>query len=132
MATTIADRGWNADAIARIFGWVFLAAGVLGFFPNPLVSYRGLFEVNTLHNLVHIVSGGALLAAPYYNLSVSIMRIIGVVYAIVMVLGFISTDMMSWLAINQPDNWLHLILAGGLLWAGFSMTEDRERITTAH
>lgn len=132
MATTIVARGWNADALARLFGWIFIVVGILGFFPNPLVSYRGVFEVNTLHNLVHLVSGGILLAAPYSNLSVTAMRIIGVIYALIMILGFISTGMMSWLAINQPDNWLHLVLAAGLLWAGYSMNEERDRVTTAH
>ncbi len=132
MATTIATRGWNADVLARIFGWIFIGVGILGFFPNPLVSYRGLFEVNTLHNLFHLVSGGILLASPYNNLSVTAMRVVGVIYAVVMIAGFISTNVMSWLAINQPDNWLHLFLAAALLWAGYSMTEEREKVTTAH
>jgi hypothetical protein len=135
MATTLADRRWNADLWARIFGGIFIIVGILGFIPNPLVSDRGLFEVNTFHNLIHIVSGGVLLASPYYNAPVMTLRVVGVIYALIMLLGFVSLDSLNsmGIAVNHPDNWLHLILAAGLLWAGFALpAEDRDRITTAH
>ena len=106
-----------------------------GFIPNPLVSYRGLFEVNTFHNIVHIVSGGILLASPYYNAPVITLRVFGVIYAIVTILGFISLNSLNsmGMATNHPDNWLHLILAIVLLWAGFALpAEDTDRVTTAH
>jgi len=32
------ERHWNADLLAKIFGVVFLAVGLLGFAPNPIVS----------------------------------------------------------------------------------------------
>ncbi len=47
----------NAKTAAIVIGVIFLAVGILGFFPNPLVSPTGLFAVNTVHNLIHIVSG---------------------------------------------------------------------------
>lgn len=134
MATTLAGRTWsNADTLAKIFGAIFIVVGILGFIPNPLVSYRGLFEVNTLHNLVHIVSGGILLASPYYNAPAITLRVFGVIYAVVTILGFISLDSLSSMgvAINHPDNWLHLIVTIALLWAGFAMPAE-ENVTTAH
>jgi hypothetical protein len=36
--------------VAKTFGYVFVAIGVLGFVPNPLVSADGLFQVNATHN----------------------------------------------------------------------------------
>jgi hypothetical protein len=136
MADTYASRGWsNADSIAKIFGVIFLVVGISGFIPNPLVSARGLFEVNTFHNIVHTVTGGVLLASPYYNAPVVTMRTVGVIYALVTALGFISSDALEslGLAANHPDNWLHLVVAIALLLAGFALpAEDRNRVTTAH
>ncbi len=132
MERTMADRGWNADLFAKIFGGIFIIVGILGFFPNPLVSYRGLFDVNTIHNVVHLVSGGILLASPYSNASNLALRVIGVIYALVTIVGFISLNSLSWMAVNEPDNWLHLILTIALLWAGYGLPEEnRDRITSA-
>jgi hypothetical protein len=135
MESTFSDRRWNADNLAKIFGGIFIFVGILGFIPNPLVSDRGLFEVNTFHNIIHIVSGGVLLASPYYNAPVTTLRAVGVVYALITVLGFISLDLLHavGVAANHPDNWLHLLLSAALLWAGFGLpAEDRDRVTTAH
>jgi hypothetical protein len=135
MERSFAARSWTADTVAKTLGVIFIIVGILGFFPNPLVSYRGFFEVNTFHNIVHIVSGGILLASPYYNMPVMTLRVFGVIYAIVTFLGFISLGSLEamGMAANQPDNWLHLVIALVLLWAGFAMTaEDTDRVTTAH
>ena len=51
------------DGIARtwlyIVGVALLAAGLVGFVDNPIVSRRGdaLFQVDTLHSVVHLVTG---------------------------------------------------------------------------
>jgi hypothetical protein len=133
MERSFATGSWNADMIAKILGVIFIVIGILGFIPNPLVSYRGLFEVNTFHNIVHIVTGGILLASPYYNAPVITLRVFGVIYAIVTILGFISPNSLAALAENAPDNWLHLVVAIVLLWAGYGLpAEDRNRVTTAH
>lgn len=133
MERSFATRSWNADAIAKILGAIFIIVGILGFIPNPLVSYRGLFEVNTFHNIVHIVTGGILLASPYYNAPGITLRVFGVIYAIITILGFISLNTLEAIAANRPDNWLHLVLAVILLWAGFALpAEDTDRVTTAH
>ena len=46
----------NAKTAAVVLGIVFLAVGILGFFPNPLVSPTGFFVVNTTHNIIHLAS----------------------------------------------------------------------------
>jgi hypothetical protein len=134
MANALAGRSWNsADTLAKTFGVIFIVAGILGFIPNPLVSDRGLFEVNALHNAVHIVSGGVLLASPYYNASAIALRVVGVIYAVVTLLGFVSPDTLASMGLltNRSDDWLHLLLTGALLWAGFVIPPE-ERVTTAH
>jgi hypothetical protein len=133
MERSIAGQNVNADTLAKILGGIFLIVGILGFIPNPLISWRGLFDVNTVHNIIHLVSGGILLAAPYYNSSSMALRVIGVVYAIITIIGFISFSALSWMAINGPDNWLHLALAALMIWGGFMLpAEGTDRITTAH
>ena len=38
--------------VSWLFGFTFIAAGFLGFTPNGLVAYNGIFAVNAVHNLV--------------------------------------------------------------------------------
>ena len=49
----------NTKIAALIFGIVFIAVGLLGFIPNPIIgdSENAIFHADTLHNMVHIVSG---------------------------------------------------------------------------
>lgn len=115
--------------VAKTFGYVFVIIGLLGFVPNPIVSAEGFFEVNTLHNVVHLASGAVALAAGYtretyaqaYNVG------FGAVYAIVTVLGFLGTAfLVDLLALNMADNVLHLVIAASLLAAGLTI-ETRDR-----
>ncbi len=118
----------NAKTAALVIGVVFLAVGILGFFPNPLVSPTGLFAVNTAHNLVHIVSGLVLLAGVYTGLGASLaLKIVGIVYAIVAVLGLVSgggTMLLGVIAMNGADHWLHVALAVVILAAGFLLDDE--------
>lgn len=116
--------------VAKTFGYVFLAVGVLGFLPNPIVSGDGLFEVNALHNTVHLLSGALALAAGYtteanskmYNLG------FGAVYALVTLLGFLGVGfVVDLLALNTADNLLHLLITAGLLGAGMAAKEGSPR-----
>ncbi len=40
--------------ISLAFGLPFVAAGFIGFVSNPVLSPNGLFEVNLMHNLLHV------------------------------------------------------------------------------
>ena len=117
----------NAKTAAIVIGVIFLAVGILGFFPNPLVSPTGLFAVNTAHNLVHIVSGLVLLAGAYAGLGAALaLKIVGVVYAIVAILGLVSGGNMvlGVIAMNAADHWLHVALAVVILAAGFLLDDE--------
>jgi hypothetical protein len=100
-----------AKKAATVFGVVFVLLGILGFFNDPVL---GVFNVNTLHNLVHIILGLILLVGANKNPSKSLM-VVGVVYLFVAILGFIMVPdggmLLGLVEINGADNWLHIVLA---------------------
>jgi Domain of unknown function (DUF4383) len=115
----------TAKLAATVIGIVFIAVGILGFIPNPLVSPTGMFAVNTNHNIVHLVSGAVLLAGAYSSLGAALaLKIIGVVYGAVAVLGlYVGPGMLLGLVhVNAADNWLHVVLAVVILAAGFLLS----------
>ena len=127
----MADSNYN-KLVAQILGAVLVLVGVLGFaLPNPLL---GLFGVNLLHNLVHLLTGGVLLAAAFMDggRNARLVNIIlGVVYLLVAVVGFLGIDAINALVGNAStdpgvalaDPALHLLLAVVLLGVAFTMKE---------
>jgi hypothetical protein len=114
-----------AKKLALLFGIVLALVGVLGFVSNPLVGANGLFETNTLHNLVNLVIGVVLLLVAFMAPMKSGMwlKVAGVVYLILVVLGFLMAPgggTVLGLTISAADHWLHLVLGVVLLIAGFS------------
>lgn len=114
-----------AKKCAMILGWILIILGVLGFVSNPIIgSGPGAFFLSdTAHNLVHLVSGAVLLWAAYAGggKSAMVLKVVGGVYLLIALLGFFAPSTLSGLMMmNGHDNWLHLILAGLLLWGGMS------------
>lgn len=111
--------------LAKVFGVVFLAIGVLGFVPafTPNDHLLGIFHVNALHNIIHLASGAVALAAGFSSVKASRMyfQVFGVIYALVTVLGFLSgdNDILGLVANNMADNLLHVVIAGSALYLGF-------------
>ncbi|MBM3563797.1 MAG: DUF4383 domain-containing protein [Alphaproteobacteria bacterium] len=128
------ETRWNANFVATILGVAFVAVGLLGFIPNPLVSDVGYFHVNAAHNFVHLITGALLLLSPHVGLPVLAIRALAIVYAAVAVLGFIAPDVASFdgaIAMNHADHWLYAVLAVILLFIGFTKPMERS-VTTAH
>jgi uncharacterized membrane protein HdeD (DUF308 family) len=97
--------------IAVLFGIAFIFAGVAGFMPAFTTNDAlfGMFEVNTMHNVVHIVSGViAIMAATSYKYTKWYFVIFGVVYVAVAIVGFINGGDLYIMHANTPDNFLHL------------------------
>jgi len=116
----------NAKTAAFALGVILIIAGVLGYIPNPVVGPTGIFVTNNMHNLVHIISGIFLLIGVYSALTPSLaLKILGVVYAIVAILGFVmmhgGDGVMFGIAMNRLDHWLHVVLAVVILAAGFGL-----------
>lgn len=106
---------------ANVFGAVYVAVGLIGF---ALTGFDGfaategprllLFEVNPLHNIVHVLIGVALLAASATGLQMArrSTAVIGAVYAAVGIAGFaVIGTAANILALNVADNLLHLATA---------------------
>jgi len=111
---------------AKLFGWAFIGAGILGFIPGITTAdghLLGIFHVNAAHNVVHLLSGGVALWAGFHSEQASRMyfRIFGVVYALVAVLGmFVGREpILGLIANNMADVVLHLAIAVAALWLGF-------------
>ncbi len=107
---------------ATAFGAVFLLIGVLGFIPGITTDDKllGLFQVNTLHNLVHILSGiAALAAARSEAYARTYFQVFGAVYALVTLVGFVMKSVLGLFPVNPADNLLHLVIAAAALYLGF-------------
>lgn len=108
--------------LALIFGIIFVLVGLLGFVPNPLVGAGAIFDTNTAHDLVHLVLGIILLAVVFWAPARAALwlKIIGVLYLVVALMGFVMTSpLLGIVAINDADNWLHVVLGVVLFLAGW-------------
>lgn len=115
---------------ALIFGIVFLLVGIAGFFvtglsmeadPEHAPRLLGLFPVNALHNVVHLLFGiWGLVASRTFEGSRTYGRVGGVAYLGLAVLGFISPDMFGLVPIGDHDIWLHALLGIALAAVGFT------------
>jgi Domain of unknown function (DUF4383) len=119
-----------AKTFGMLFGIVFLAVGILGFVPgittpgaDGMPMLLGIFMVNTVHSIVHIVSGVIFLLASMSGGAAAGLwfKIFGLVYALVAIMGFVvGTGMIFGLISNNPaDTWLHVVLAVVMLAIGF-------------
>ena len=123
-----------------LIGIVFVAVGLLGFVSNPIIgeSDTAIFHADTTHNAVHIISGVLFLligfAAPAS--AGTFLKIFGIVYFFLGVLGMINigdegmTQLLGFLHVNGPDNYLHiglgiLIFLAGMLPRIRPVTVDR-------
>jgi hypothetical protein len=113
----------NARMAAIVIGIVFVLVGLLGFVNTPVL---GLFLVDPVHNLIHLISGIVLLAGAFSSLGSSMaLKIIGIVYAIVAILGFfLPSPLLGFIVMNTADQWLHVVLAVVILAAGFGLPDD--------
>lgn len=121
--------------LSVLFGVVFLAIGVLGFVPGVTTDedlLLGIFQVDTLHNLIHILSGvAALVAAKSEDYAQLYFRIFGAVYALVAVVGLVQGDtVLGLIDINAADNILHIVLAVAILGIGFGVPKSGSTVKT--
>jgi hypothetical protein len=113
--------------IAMIFGVVFVVLGALGFVAAVTPNGRlfGVFEVNALHNVVHLATGvvAIITGAMSEKASRMFFQIFGVIYGLVAVLGFVYGDqpLLGLIANNLADAGLHVVIAAVALYLGFGM-----------
>jgi hypothetical protein len=120
--------------VATIFGAVYLLVGLLGFAVTGGVSFiateggllLGIFEVNPLHNIAHLLIGGALLATGLMSAKAAKTTniTVGAVYLLLGVVGFFLVGTaLNVLALNTPDHFLHL--ASAIVLLGVGLAADR-------
>jgi hypothetical protein len=108
---------------SKVFGVVFLLVGILGFVPGITTDGHllGIFEVDTVHNIIHLLTGIiALAVAGSASKARGFFKIFGVVYAVVAVVGILhGSSVLGLIGVNMADNILHVVLAIVILAIGF-------------
>ena len=135
MASMVTSLTTNLNrTVAMIFGYVFLAVGVLGFVMNPTLI---AFGVNALHNVVHLASGAVLLAGAYMaggRNARTVNMVFGAVYLLVAVLGFVAPGLTATLLASDADAFpfadaiLHTILGIALVGSGIAFKAPAEGV----
>jgi hypothetical protein len=125
--------------VAMLFGIVFIIVGVLGFtVPGGMAmgdaanapKLLGLFPVNLLHNLVHILFGvWGLAAARSFSGSVAYCKLGGMIYLALAVIGIVAPTTFGLIPIGGNDVFLHTVLGVLLVWAGFMAKEEAASAT---
>lgn len=127
---------------ATVVGAVFLLVGILGFIPGITTHYGdltfaghhsdakllGVFEVSVLHNIVHLLFGVAGLAmARTWNGARSYLIGGGIIYFLLFVYGVVidKESSANFVPVNNADDWLHLLLAVGMVALGVLLGRTR-------
>ncbi len=127
--------------VATVFGAVYLLVGLLGFAVTGGVGFLategglllGIFAVNPLHNVAHLLIGAALLVAGLANVRAAktVNTVVGAAYLLLGVAGFFLVGTAAnILALNVPDHFLHLGSAVVLLAIGVG-ADRGARVATA-
>jgi Domain of unknown function (DUF4383) len=136
-----AGRRHPVQLAAAVVGAVFLLVGILGFIPGVTANYDqlafaghnsgalllGLFAVSILHNLVHAAFGVAgLLLSRTRSGAKNFLIIGGIVYAVLWLYGLLidHSSAANFVPVNTADNWLHLVLAVGMVALGVLLGRD--------
>jgi hypothetical protein len=119
--------------IAMLFGVVFLLVGILGFTlsggmnmgdaANP-PKLLGLFPVNLLHNIVHLLFGvWGVSASRTFAGAQLYARAGGVIYLVLALCGLVLPTTFGLIPIGGSDIWLHALLGVVLTGVGFAAKE---------
>ena len=123
-----------AKSVVMLISAVLVLIGVLGFFNDPLL---GIFEVDTVHNVIHLASGAVGLIMASQGMAATFAKAFGAIYGLVAILGFVMhradgagmaempTKLLGIFEVNRADNYLHLLLTVVLLAVGFMRADTR-------
>lgn len=140
-ATTPLSKSPNR-IVATAFGAVYLVVGLLGFLVTGGVAFLatqgglllGIFAVNPLHNVAHLLIGAALVIAGMSGVAPAkgTNLTIGAVYLLLGVVGFFLVGTaLNILALNTADHFLHLASAIVLLGVGIGADKAQARAAIA-
>ena len=125
----------SAKTAAIVIGLLFIVVGILGYVDNPIIgaSETAIFHADSVHNLVHIISGVLFVLVAYASPANAAMfcKVFGTVYLLLGVLGLFRigsdgmTTLLGFLHVNGPDNYLHIALGLVILLVGFGVGRRR-------
>ena len=102
-----------------VLGIVLTLVGVAGFFTGDMLLW---FQVDTVHNVIHLLSGVVAIIAVSMSeeYAKTYLIVFGIVYALVTILGFaMGGSILGLFEVNAADNYLHLVIAAVCLVVGF-------------
>jgi uncharacterized membrane protein YuzA (DUF378 family) len=119
------------QTVGLLFGATYVLVGLVGFAVTAGTGFAashgdkllGIFELNPLHNVVHIAIGAALLWAARESVVASraVNVTVGATYLLVGIAGlFVLGESANILALNAADNALHFASSVVLLGAGLA------------
>jgi len=130
------NSNWSINRIvALVIGIVFTIVGIIGFFYTPTMTPNaifGLFGVDLVHNLVHLVIGILGIVAAYTGWSRRYNQIFGIIYLLLGIAGLIPglyfvtaghNRLLGLTYINDADNVLHLVVGIVQIAVGFFVHE---------
>lgn len=126
----------TVQRVAQIFGALFILGAIVGFIAtgvsnmeaDPVRAPRllGLFPVNVLHNVVHLLFGiWGLAASRTFGGARSYARIAGVLYLLLTGVGYVAPNGFGLVPLGGNDIWLHAVLGFVLAAVGFTARELR-------
>ena len=129
--------------VGVVFGAVYLLVGLLGFAYTGVVGFiateggllLGIFEVNPLHNIAHLLIGAALLIGGLVSVKAAktVNIVVGAAYLLLGIVGFFLVNTpANILALNTPDHFLHLASAIVLLGVGLAADKSVRTGDRAH
>jgi hypothetical protein len=126
-----------------VLGIIFLLVGIAGFVPGLMHTpepaadvevtqsfgrLMGLFPVNALHNVVHIIFGiWGIAAYRSYTGARGYSKAVAIIYAVLAIMGLIPglNTTFGLIPLYGHDIWLHAVIAIAAAYFGFVAT-DRE------
>jgi hypothetical protein len=128
----------TVQKVAMALGIVFLLVAIMGFIaPGGMVMapeagsgvLLGMFQINLLHNIVHLLFGiWGLAASRSFSGAKSYAQIGGVIYIVLAVCGWLKPDGFGLVPLGGNDVWLHAVL--GIVLAGVGFTAKAETVMT--
>ena len=125
----------TAQRLSQVFGIVFLIVGLAGFVvaggsmdANHETAPRllGMFPVNVVHNVVHLLFGvWGLLGARTFGGAKSYLYGAGAIYLVLAIAGVVAPNGFGLVPLGGADVGLHAVLGLALLGAGVATARDR-------